>query len=53
METKHKQFQVQFPEHMSQDEQRQALNKLNAAFDRQSSFVVFSDDNPYIAEETP
>ena len=22
-------------------------------FDPQSSFVVFSDDNPYIAEETP
>ena len=35
METKEKQFQIQFPEHMSKDDQRKALNRLNAAFDRQ------------------
>ena len=35
METKHKQFQIQFQEHMSKDDQRKALNRLNAAFDRQ------------------
>ena len=35
METKRKQFHVQFPEHLSEDEQREALSKLNDAFDRQ------------------
>ena len=35
METKHKQFQIQFQEHMPKDDQRKALNRLNAAFDRQ------------------
>ena len=35
METKEKQFRIQFPEHMSKDDQRKALNRLNAAFDRQ------------------
>tara|TARA_R100000687_G_C6319290_1_gene104235 strand:- start:50 stop:511 length:462 start_codon:yes stop_codon:yes gene_type:complete len=35
METKRKEFQVEFPEHLSEDDQREALNRLNAAFDRQ------------------
>ena len=35
MQPKRKEFQVEFREHMSKDDQRDALNRLNAAFDRQ------------------
>ena len=35
METKRKEFQVEFLEHLSEYDQRKSLDRLNAAFDRQ------------------